>query len=101
MTADVLRRAATMIRERVRLIDASEPWFKPEWFHAGVVSLTDAAYIALMSPPVAFALADLLDAEATRFERGLSDGSTTFAIAVAHAVLGEQPMTTAVVDVIE
>jgi hypothetical protein len=68
---------------------------------ASATAKDDAAFIALMAPPVALALADWLDAEAhhhDRFEQAMAevsepvmlfDGSTLAeAVAVADAILG-------------
>jgi hypothetical protein len=112
MTSDLLRQAATVLRERA---DAATPgpWrtdVEIDGVHAGsrtvvragvgyrsrVVSVgqtrphhskgeASAAYIATMHPGVGHALADWLDNEASIM------GDHLAALTVARAVLGEQP----------
>lgn len=115
MTADLLRRAASTLRERA---EAATPglWSATpnrcvksphsQWVVASVAgrqywpTMGDAEYIALLSPPVALALADLLDAHAYRADRrieaersvGVDEGATVTpeeraAVTLAQTVL--------------
>lgn len=83
MSADILRRAAKTLRESVEGT-TGHPWLvehvSPEYavvHHAGdgivrlvgAVLRSDSAYIALMHPPVALALAEWLEAEAITLDR--------------------------------
>jgi hypothetical protein len=96
---DILRRAAAKLREATENVTPG-PWdwpigdgyVWPDRIGDPVSSseqLPDAAYIALMHPPVALALAIWLDAEADRID---SDRTYVFSIAsyaAARAVLRE------------
>lgn len=108
MSADLLRRAATLMRERAEAA-TSEPW-TPQF---GVVvsnpgpnakyvadcydepggSVADAAHIASWHPAVALMVADLLHMAADHMEgRGNPcDSCVDQAATVARAYLGEQP----------
>jgi hypothetical protein len=98
MSAEVLRRAAALMRERAEAATPG-PWFtgrshdddatpfvrKPGWWV--VASRTDdgdARHIASWSPVAALAVADWLDHEAEMHEW---EYDTTHALSVAHAYL--------------
>jgi hypothetical protein len=102
MSADLLRQAATVLRERAdaatpgpwtalpgagnvwRFPDEGSPSLIARGGHEGP-SPADAAYIATMHPGVGHALADWLDNEASIM------GDHLAALVVARAVLGETP----------
>lgn len=108
MSAAILRRAASVLRERAANA-TSGPWAP---MRSGAVAGTmqgskimetvahtfpggngpkhNAHYIALMHPGVGLALADWLDFEAKWLD-GRPRYTEGLAIAVARAVLGEQP----------
>lgn len=73
MSADLLRRAATKLREHAEAVppnEHEEPWYRTQVPQYGFWRLLiegepdEAEFIAMMSPAVALALADLLDAAA-------------------------------------
>ena len=101
MSAETLRRAAALMRERAEGARAGR-WFaegdevRADWTLVRQVATchgsidqgnrANAAHIASWSPPVALAVADWLDAEAELHEW---EYDTTGALAVARAYLGE------------
>lgn len=112
MSADVLRRAAALMRERAEAATPG-PWERvthPRFGPQGAVrtpngdlnisaytepyrSSEDALHIASWHPTVALAVADWLDHEAGYVEahQASPDGTTKHALDVARAYLGEQP----------
>jgi hypothetical protein len=90
MSGDVLRSAASVLRERAGACDGwytAEAWATTAPFNLPIEP-ADAAYIATMHPLVGLALADLLDREAAFAEHeGVPAHVET--LAVARAVLGE------------
>ena len=102
MSAEILRRAASLVRERARKAQQSgdgEPWYPADEMHSliggGSRNTADAEHIASWHPAVALAVADWLDAEASNRDAGIggrgwfSVGGQTDALAVARAYLGE------------
>ncbi len=97
MSTDLLRRAAAALREHAGYRASSPPWVAhPDGLvwgtHVGdpVSASTepeDAEYIALVHPPVALALAGLLDSEAEAWE--IYGTPRTGIVALAQAVLRE------------
>lgn len=102
MTAETLRRAAALMRERARdAIDS--PWdavqgSRGTWWveRPNTADIAEqvcdgptAAHIASWHPAVALAVADWLDHEALRLTRGW--GALPHALNVAHAYLRETP----------
>jgi hypothetical protein len=105
MSADRLRQAAAVLREQVHatinhrwIVDGEGSGLPIVWAdfdHDGGAQVADclndgdAAYIALMSPPVATELADLLSVAAAHF--GTSTAmERTAALSVASAILGRR-----------
>lgn len=75
MSAELLRRAAALMRERAkgahRATEVSGvPWYPVEQILGKVVWAEDAEHIASWHPAVALAVADWLDATATRIDAG-------------------------------
>lgn len=103
MSAARLREAAKVLRERAEAAMPG-PWFLDRDGAAGVYTEPDPtptskdiawshslgveAYIAMMHPPVALALADWLDAEAQGQGHDAGCPSTCLATRVADAILG-------------
>jgi hypothetical protein len=115
VSADLLRRAAALLRERGTAATPG-PWAGVRgsppraWVlrpgGTGIVerqysgTLADIDFIALMHPPVALALADLLDAtgefaesndQSDGFDLSAVDPTFGPAVALAHAILREEP----------
>lgn len=107
MSADLLRRAASTMRERAEAAQASangEPWYPASEMHdligGGSRNTADAQHIASWHPAVALAVADWLDATADRVDMGRDpkDGGrrnhgwrgSREALAVATAYLNEE-----------
>lgn len=106
MSADVLRRAAKVLREHAMAVPGTMtgPWF----IRAGCIIADDGtdvgmlvlkpyqpaddgplmAFVALMHPPVALALAAWLEAEADSTPANADDWES---VMVARAILREQP----------
>ncbi len=100
MSADLLRRAASLMRERAEAATRG-PWVvdgygKDGWqvngdgtvFADCHVFQNDADHIASWHPAVALAVADWLEADATVIERHGLDVTVSKAYAVARAYLG-------------
>ena len=98
--ADLLRRAAALMRERAEAVPAG-PWFETERLSdvLGAVSVTprlDAEHIASWHPAAGLAAADLLDQHARvqefAAERGyeLNAERATIAVTFARAYLGSE-----------
>ena len=95
MSADVLRKAAALMRERAEAAGPNDPWFTSD---DDANTPEDAEHIASWHPAVALAVADWLDATAVRVEaaREPKDGGarnhgwrgSRQALAVARAYLG-------------
>ena len=107
MSADILRRAAKTLRQRVAELparvqsewvqDSSEIYAEPahEWVGETLQDGGDeiASYVVLMHPPVGLAVAALLDdfAESLDQELGIvQDSGTAGAIDIARAILREE-----------
>ena len=116
MSAETLRRAASLMRERAEAATPS-PWHTtteglthPGWGtevrsetatvvgdccgYQGGANLADGEHIASWHPAVALAVADLLDAQATFMEDGgdfsdIEGGGDANALTIARAYLGE------------
>jgi hypothetical protein len=103
MSAETLRKAAEMLRERVWEANTSrdpeneEPWFKvpdeksirTKWVTFAEAYDHEAPYIAMMHPGVGLALADWLDATApAEGSSGNLPGEWEAALAVARLILG-------------
>ena len=101
MSADLLRRAAALMRERAERAEASgdgEPWFPADELHgligAGSRNTADAEHIASWHPAVALAVADWLESTANDVEHvhtpvyNLTSTTVARALAVARAYLG-------------
>lgn len=109
MSADRLRAAATLLRERAEQTTRGAAWTEGHYWVedydpndlSGQTSMQveiggmgcegDALYYSMMSPPVALALADWLDATTTYLQPGFSiedDLCLSHALAVAVAILG-------------
>lgn len=105
MSAERLREAASLLRERAEAATPG-PWRTggesglvwdtalPEIGPTKIVCDSregDATYIATMSPPVALALADLLDddAEAAQWSNGDLRESIPLILALVDAILGD------------
>ena len=111
MSAETLRRAASLMRERA---EAAEKVHASPWFPMGAKSVAypmtkrmsgtvadtfprggskmqadTTAHIASWHPAVALAVADWLDAQAERAEIGFAGKVYEQALAVARAYLGE------------
>ena len=113
MSADVLRRAAALMRERAEgatpgpwerdggwafAAPAPESWEGPYLIGETYGTRNDAEHITSWHPAVALAVADLLDAHAETYDGAdLRDGGRysleqdDWADAAARAYLGEQP----------
>ena len=121
MSAETLRRAAALMRERAEAAESmlASPWSVGAWGESGggardgysigyatdnplaglvatcadYVPLDAADHIASWHPAVALAVADWLDAEAgaVEFDGGRPDLLSTQAVTVARTYLGEQP----------
>lgn len=110
MSAEVLRLAAALMRERAESATPG-PW-EDNAFADGSVFVDrigshdddpghevgyfnrepDAAYVAAMAPPLAFAMAEWLEAVARQVtEFGFASAQWSEAVVVAHIYLGEQP----------
>jgi hypothetical protein len=91
MSAEELRRAAALMRERAKGAYWIDFHGKSDW-SGDVAALgldeADAAHVTGMSPAVALAVASLLDAEAATFERD-PNWPVDAALAVARVYLGE------------
>lgn len=111
MSAELLRRAAKVLRERADAASAG-PWeAHPDglvWAErigdpvSGSTEVEDAEYIALMHPPVALALADWLESAADVLDANYGDEVDLIAeldedrtgqgaLMVARALLREEP----------
>lgn len=114
MSAETLRRAAALMRERTEKLPPS-PWYpveigravatsrewvvdSPSRLVAGNLGLSRdpvaepmAEHIASWHPAVALAVADWLDYAASYAQAGVAPSYTHYALAVARAYLGEQP----------
>ncbi len=98
MSADLLRRAATKLRDNAGKASKA-PWALSEdglvWPDcmgdpvSGSAEVENAYYIEMMHPPVAVALAGWLDAQAAIEEYGPPRRRQPAALAVARAVLRE------------
>lgn len=97
MTADLLRRAAALMRERAEQVEAGE-WYDATdelvWAlneNCGTLSAyADADHIASWGPAVALAVAEAMDSTARTIERGKLPLSRDIAlIRAARAYLGE------------
>ena len=93
MSAEVLRRAASLMRERAEPIKdwySAKAWATTTPFGAPI-DPADAEHIASWHPAVALAVADWLDniSEAWRFSRR-APASSVKALAVARAYLGQE-----------
>jgi len=100
VNVDLLRRAATLIRERAQAAtpgpwDANGRWvwsrIRPEAVY-GTAEPDDVAHIASWHPDVALAVADWLDYVAALLDvgsAGMLGTQLDLALAVAHAYLGE------------
>jgi hypothetical protein len=94
MSAELLRRAATQMRERAEATSSVTELSGQEWHH--VESLMgegkwaeDAEHIASWTPTVALAVADWLDLTATWFDGAPTSAEAEAALTVARAYLGE------------
>lgn len=102
MSAEIVRRAAALMRERAegsRMWYPSEhhdgmdeaPWMDREWWSSVGLSDLAADHIASWHPTVALAVADWLDHVADRAEKAPKRNYLVRdALAVARAYLGEQ-----------
>jgi hypothetical protein len=93
MSAEVLREAAALMRTRAKAANTIA-WYVPETLVRGksldpVDEEVDAAFIASMSPAVALAVADWLDACALVTEVA-PDRHKGLALAVARAYMGAE-----------
>lgn len=99
MSAETLRRAAALMRERAEAVD---DWYSAEaWATTAPMNLPieqpDAEHIASWHPAVALAVADWLDAMASRAEAKVEKGGNEtavwsaerYSLTVARAYLGE------------
>ena len=108
MTADRLRQAARVLRERAEAAtpgpwlthdEDGDPYIAPPatgalliTAHPLEVARANAAYIATMHPGVGLALADWLEAQADLSERGYTqDPRYLAALALADLILGGGP----------
>jgi hypothetical protein len=107
MSAELLRQAATILRERAEAATPSERWVRNHFvpdsgslhierskyiFSAVGGNAADRDYIATMHPGVGLSLADWLDAEATYAIECMTlscDCPTTRATAVARLIVGD------------
>ncbi len=103
MSAEVLRRAASLMRERAQAA-TDAPWVveraHPDmpayvahegwWVIASRTEQWDAEHIASWHPAVALAVADWLDSAADRFDQAttLAGADADHAVTVARAYLG-------------
>lgn len=102
MTAEKLREAARLMRERAKAAGTNWPWYDPEDVAEALQPMADgynnpgddAEHIASWSPAVALAVADLLDTIAVGLEaRGVTahiKPSERAAFEAARTYLGEQ-----------
>ncbi len=89
MSAEVLRRAASLMRERAEAARNSIPEVCPEWHSTEALmahgkTQGDAEHIASWHPDVALAVADWLDDEAEWMEAGSSVQGPGLALARAY-----------------
>jgi len=103
MSAETLRRAASLMRERASATDAAPEgaahWFAPMTFVHDGFAREDAVHIASWHPGVALTVSAWLDSVADADEPPAHDGphkgrtiahvDENFAVAVARAYLGE------------
>jgi hypothetical protein len=108
MSAETLRKAASLMRERAEKATPG-PWvydlaYGERFYSVGldesvlvaplahrIARRWDAVHIACMDPAVALAVADWLDITANRWESNPKYSGGPDALAVARAYLGEQP----------
>lgn len=97
VSADTLRRAAALMRERAMRSCPDGAWYDQGDLHDALYPLADtmddpqadAEHIASWHPAVALAVANLLTDLAVDYEDGVLDDTTTDdALAVARAYLG-------------
>ena len=98
MSADLLRRAATVLRERAEAVDGAESWVR-YYAHiddadgrvmAPAAGIDDQRFIATMHPGVGLALADWLDLVARLLTEGFDpNAETASALEVARQIFGE------------
>lgn len=91
MSAELLRRAAALMRERAEAVPPEG--LQDAWFDADASDLMhlkqyDREHIASWPPEVALAVADWMDADAGVMERHDLDATVSRAYAVARAYLG-------------
>ena len=107
VSADTLRRAAALLRERAEAVRSHQRDMSMDlWFEADVdlraairgqfkgnatSAPDDARWIALMHPGVGLALADWLDDELSNLEGlGVTWGANHPAVVLARLILGEE-----------